>query len=69
MTITRARAERRCGACGFSRDEARTLALDPTCRKQIEQDAANATAAGVRSVPHFVFDNRFAINGGAVKTK
>ena len=43
---------------------ARTHSLDLTCRTQIEQDAANATAAGVRSVPHFVFDNRFAINGG-----
>lgn len=50
-------------AYGFSRDEARTIALAPTCHNQIEQEAANATAAGVRSVPHFVFENRFAING------
>lgn len=47
-------------AYGFSRDEARTIALVPTCHKQIEQEAAISTAAGVRSVPHFVFENRFA---------
>jgi predicted DsbA family dithiol-disulfide isomerase len=51
-------------AHGFSRDEARAIALDPTHHKRIEQEAANCAAAGVRSVPHFVFENRFAINGG-----
>lgn len=49
---------------GFSRDETRAIASDPTRHKQIEQEAANSIAAGVRSVPHFVFENRFAINGG-----
>lgn len=30
-------------ACGFSRDEVRTLALDPVCHKQIEQEAESST--------------------------
>lgn len=51
-------------AYGFSRDEARAIARDPTRHKRIEQEAENSTAAGVRSVPHFVFENRFAVNGG-----
>ncbi|NWK80165.1 DsbA family protein [Aquitalea sp. LB_tupeE] len=49
---------------GFSRDEARAIACDSSQHKRIEQAAANSTEAGVRSVPHFVFENRFAINGG-----
>ncbi|AUQ25735.1 DsbA family oxidoreductase [Dickeya zeae] len=51
-------------AYGFSRDEARAIALDPTQHKRIEQEVENSTAAGVHSVPHFVFENRVAINGG-----
>jgi predicted DsbA family dithiol-disulfide isomerase len=51
-------------AYGFSRDEARAIARDPTRHKRIEQEAENSAAAGVRSVPHFVFENRFAVNGG-----
>ncbi|GGZ03180.1 MULTISPECIES: DsbA family oxidoreductase [Shewanella] len=51
-------------AYGFSKDETRAIARDPTRHKRIEQEAANSTAAGVRSVPHFVFENRFTINGG-----
>jgi len=51
-------------AYGFSRNEARAIARDPTLHKRIEQEAANSTAAGVRSVPHFVFEKRFTINGG-----
>ncbi|MCU7783591.1 DsbA family protein [Lelliottia amnigena] len=49
-------------AYGFSKDETRAIARNPTRHKRIEQEAANFTAAGVRSVPHFVFQNRFAIN-------
>ncbi|EIY5158030.1 TPA: DsbA family protein [Klebsiella variicola subsp. variicola] len=51
-------------ACGSSRGEARAIAHDPPRHKRIEQETANSTAAGVHSVPHFVFENRFTINGG-----
>lgn len=51
-------------AHGFSRDEALAIALDSSQHKRIEREAANSAAAGVRSVPHFVFENRLAINGG-----
>jgi predicted DsbA family dithiol-disulfide isomerase len=49
---------------GFDRDEARAIALDPAQRKQVEQAAARSAAAGVRSVPHFVFGSNVSINGG-----
>lgn len=49
---------------GFDRAEARAIALDPAQRKRVEQEAARSAAARVRSVPHFVFDRRVAINGG-----
>ncbi|MGQ8631998.1 DsbA family oxidoreductase [Agrobacterium sp. DKPNP3] len=51
-------------AFGFDREEARTIALDPEQHRRVEQEAARALAAGVRSVPHFVFSGRIAINGG-----
>lgn len=51
-------------AYGFTRAEARALALDPAQRKHVEQEASRSAAMGVRSVPHFVFGNRIAINGG-----
>lgn len=49
---------------GFEREEARTIALDTEQHRRVEQEAARSTAAGVRSVPHFVFGGRIAINGG-----
>ena len=49
---------------GFDRAEARLIALDPALRKRVEQEAAGSAAAGVRSVPHFVFGGRAGINGG-----
>jgi predicted DsbA family dithiol-disulfide isomerase len=49
---------------GFQRDEARAIALDPEQHRRVEQEAAKSAAAGVRSVPHFVFGGRIAINGG-----
>lgn len=49
---------------GFDRDEARAIALDPEQHRRVEQEAAKSGAAGVRSVPHFVFGGRIAINGG-----
>ncbi|MCW2410735.1 MULTISPECIES: DsbA family oxidoreductase [unclassified Sphingobium] len=51
-------------AHGFERDEARVIALDPEQHRRAEQEAAQSTAAGVRSVPHFVFGGRIAVNGG-----
>ena len=51
-------------AHGFERQEARAIALDPEQHRRVEQEAAKAMAAGVRSVPHFVFGGRIAINGG-----
>lgn len=51
-------------AYGFEREEARAIALDPEQHRRVEQEAAQSTAAGVRSVPHFVFGGRIAINGG-----
>lgn len=49
---------------GFDRAEARAIAFDPVQRERVEQEAARSAAAGVRSVPHFVFGSRVAINGG-----
>ena len=51
-------------AHGFEREEARTIARDPEQHRRVEQEAARSMAAGVRSVPHFVFGGRIAINGG-----
>lgn len=49
---------------GFDRADARAIALDPSQRERVEQEAARSAAAGVRSVPHFVFGGKIAINGG-----
>ncbi|MBO9874389.1 MULTISPECIES: DsbA family oxidoreductase [Xanthomonas] len=49
---------------GFDRDRARAIALDPAQHRRVEAEAARSTQAGVRSVPHFVFAGRIAINGG-----
>jgi predicted DsbA family dithiol-disulfide isomerase len=49
---------------GFDKAEARTLVLDLRERELTERQAALATAQGIRSVPHFVFDRRIALNGG-----
>ncbi len=51
-------------AHGFEREKARTIALDPEQHRRVEQEAARSMAAGVRSVPHFVFGGRIALNGG-----
>lgn len=51
-------------AHGFERQEARVVALDPEQHRRVEREAARSAAAGVRSVPHFVFGERIAINGG-----
>lgn len=49
---------------GFEREEACAVARDPEQHRRVEHEAAQAAAAGVRSVPHFVFGGRIAINGG-----
>lgn len=49
---------------GFDRAEGRAIALDPAQHQRVEQEAARSAAAGVHSVPHFVFGGRVAINGG-----
>jgi predicted DsbA family dithiol-disulfide isomerase len=49
---------------GFDRTQARAIALDPAQRNRVEQEATRSAAAGIRSVPHFVFDGRVAISGG-----
>lgn len=51
-------------AHGFKREEALAIASDPTWRTRVEAAAANSAAAGVRSVPHFIFGGRVGINGG-----
>ncbi|MBW6532660.1 DsbA family protein [Sphingomonas sp. RRHST34] len=51
-------------ANGFDRDEARAIALNQIEHHRVEQESAEASRKGVRSVPHFIFDDRLAINGG-----
>ncbi|WP_346302709.1 hypothetical protein [Pantoea sp. Morm] len=49
---------------GFSRDEARAITLHAIQLRRVEQETADSVTAGVRSVPHFIFLNRLAVNGG-----
>ncbi len=49
---------------GFEGEEARAIALDPAQHRRVDIAAAQSAEAGVRSVPHFVFGDRIAINGG-----
>ncbi|TDG03512.1 hypothetical protein E1N52_34000 [Paraburkholderia guartelaensis] len=51
------------GAYGFTRDEALAIAGNPDWRVWVERQAASSTAAGVRSVPHFIFGERIQIAG------
>jgi predicted DsbA family dithiol-disulfide isomerase len=51
-------------ANGFSRDEALAIARDRNWHMKVVQSATDAAAAGVKSVPHFVFSGGVAINGG-----
>lgn len=48
----------------FDRDEVITLLADRRERAETERQAARSFEAGVRSVPHFIFDRRIVINGG-----
>lgn len=49
---------------GFDRHDTRAIALDPDWHRRVEAEAAKSAQAGVRSVPHFVFDTDIAIQGG-----
>ncbi|MBG6596013.1 DsbA family protein [Pseudomonas aeruginosa] len=49
---------------GFTRDEAIAVVRSPSWHKRVDEAAAKGADAGVRSVPHFVFGDRVAINGG-----
>ncbi|MFP4897224.1 hypothetical protein [Paraburkholderia sp. EG304] len=49
---------------GFDRDQARAIALDPEQHHRVETEAFKSANTGVRSVPHFVFGESIAINGG-----
>jgi predicted DsbA family dithiol-disulfide isomerase len=49
---------------GFDHDEARRIALDPAHHALVEKEAIRSAAAGVRSVPHFIFGEDITINGG-----
>lgn len=49
---------------GFSHDEARSMASDPARHRRVEDAAARSVAAGVKSVPHFVFGKMIVITGG-----
>lgn len=51
-------------AYGFEHEEAHALALDPEQHRRVEREAAQSAAAGVRSVPHFIFGGRIAMSGG-----
>ncbi|UPT55809.1 DsbA family oxidoreductase [Dickeya zeae] len=49
---------------GFERDEALAIAHDQIWHERVAQAAADSAAAGVQSVPYFVFGTHVAINGG-----
>lgn len=49
---------------GFEREEAIALLADGQERKETQRQVARSIDAGIKSVPHFVFDGRIAINGG-----
>ncbi|MEC5320714.1 DsbA family protein [Brenneria populi subsp. brevivirga] len=54
---------------GFSHDEAIAIALSPAWRKRVDEAAAKSAAAGVSSVPYFVFAGSVAIGGGCSEDK
>ncbi|HAV1914026.1 TPA: DsbA family oxidoreductase [Enterobacter hormaechei subsp. steigerwaltii] len=49
---------------GFSHDEAIAIALSPAWHKRVDEEAMKGVAAGIHSVPHFIFAERVAISGG-----
>lgn len=51
-------------AHGFTREVALSIVRGPDWKASVEREAAKSVAAGVRSVPHFVFHGRAVLNGG-----
>lgn len=51
-------------AHGFTREEALGIVRDPDWKTSVKREAAKSVAAGVRSVPHFIFDDSTVLNGG-----
>ncbi|MCP2138540.1 putative DsbA family dithiol-disulfide isomerase [Rhizobium sp. SLBN-94] len=51
-------------AHGFTHHEAARLAVDPAEQALTDRAAEEVAAQGVRSVPHFVFNNAAVLNGG-----
>ncbi|QOY23938.1 DsbA family protein [Xanthomonas citri] len=49
---------------GFGKREAIELAQDPDLKKGVENASLESAAAGIRAVPHFVFNHRTGISGG-----
>ena len=49
---------------GFDRDEVIALLADMQERAETRRNVARSAGAGVKSIPHFVFNGRLAINGG-----
>lgn len=48
---------------GFSREECLSALKDPSILNEIQQDLAEAQAIGIRGVPYFVFDRKYAVSG------
>lgn len=54
---------------GFDRDEVIALLANVQERAETRRDVARSAEAGVKSIPHFVFNGRLAINGGRSETE
>lgn len=48
---------------GYTRDEARALVTDNAELSQVRLEAQEASQAGIRGVPFFVFDQKVAVSG------
>lgn len=51
-------------AHGFTGEEALGIVRDPDWKASVEREAGKSVAAGIRSVPHFVFDGNTVLSGG-----
>lgn len=56
-------------AHGFTADEVRRLASDPTERAAVRREADEATRRGVRGVPYFVFPDGSVLHGAQSEVK
>jgi len=48
---------------GIDAEEAKRIATDPDELRAVREDAAGASASGIRGVPFFVFDEKLAVSG------